>query len=104
MNPDGEDNVDEHITIEQLAYDVANVANDDLGECASFSEQDEDADSVPDVERQLECLAVAKSSLERHSVLSLATRKAFLECQRELRLEKQQSMRQTTIFDHFKAS
>ena len=53
-------------------------------------------------EMQLKCLAVAKASLERRGVLTEACLKAIRDCQRELRLEKQQKLRQTTILDHFR--
>lgn len=107
LNPDGEDDVEDQITIEQLGCEIVSVSDDAVNNNVchheSSQQQEEDEDIIPIFERQLQCLAIVKASLERHSVLSKGIRKAFYEFQRELRLKNQLNMKQTTILNHFKA-
>lgn len=60
----------------------------------------EDETEIPGT--QLKNLTAEKASLERHGRLPEAYRKALLDCQLEIGLEKQQNLRQATVVNHFK--
>ena len=63
------------------------------------SEEDDDSHTT---DEELKGLVVAASALERLGWMDESTRRYFRGCQRELRLAKQSSLRQTSIADHFR--
>lgn len=99
LNPAEEDDVIEELTLEQLGRDVAGTEVEEIEDEVVDQIETEEALSL---EQELQCLAQARSILERHGGLCEAGRKAFSNCQRSLRLEKVASMKQTSILDHFK--
>jgi len=102
LNTDDADDVTEEVTIESLAREIAF----DEQEPDQRAEEDtgviEEEEGDLSAQKTLECLALARSILERHGGLCDVGRNAFSSCQRALRLEKNAAMRQTTILDHFK--
>lgn len=99
LHPDGEDDIEENVGVEELRYEVAGV--DIVTQSSDGEESVEVDDSMMTTAQELECLAIARSILERHGVLGEEGRKAFGTSQRLLREEKRASMVQTKISDHF---
>lgn len=95
--PTEENSVTKEVTLEELGKEIAGVDDPESEE----DEGSEDEELYPNATVQLQSLNAAKATLERHGHLNEDYRKAFYECQRALRLEKQRSMTQTTIEDHF---
>ena len=85
--------------MEELRYEVAGV--DTVAQSSDGEDSVEVDDSMMTTAQELECLAIARSILERHGVLGEEGRKAFGTSQRLLREEKRASMVQTKISDHF---
>lgn len=97
LNQQGENNVTEEVTIEDLSLEVAGI------ECPTDEQESSDSDEdVPaNISAQIQSLSYARSVLQRYGNLTEESSKAIYETQRTLRLEKQQKMTQTTIQEHF---
>ena len=98
LNPEGENEVTEEATLEELGREVAGMEE----ETFQLDEPDPDEEEQMSIEEELACLARARAILERQGELSDSGRMGFSSCQRALRLEKLASMKQTTILDHFR--
>ena len=99
LNADGENDVVQHTTVEDLGREIAGVP--DSASDAELSGDDSEEEELYSVRKQLQSLAIAKETLERHGHLTEACSKAFYNCQHELRLEKQRGLAQTNIEDFF---
>lgn len=98
LNPPEEDEVMEEVNLKDLGLEVAGVSQTE-SEDVGLEEPEEDLAFT--VAQELEFLARARSILESRGELNEVGRKAFSSCQRTLRVEKVESMKQTTIIDHF---
>lgn len=90
--PEGEDIVVvvKQITVKNLVEDnIKNVSDLELFENEKIKEL---KNEVFRAEERLKCLVVAKATQERHVALDQACDQAFTQYQRNLRLQKQESM------------
>lgn len=95
LKPADENNVVETATREEVIRKIAGI-EPDTAPTADAVEQN-DGKEIYSVEQQLECLAIAKVILEHFGSLEQVCVKAFMQCQRELRLHMHRSLKQTTI-------
>ena len=98
LNPPKEDEVMEEVNLKDLGLEVAGVSQN---ESEDVGLEDPEKDLALTVAQELDFLARARSILESRGELNEAGRKVFSSCQPALRVEKVESMKQTTINDHF---
>lgn len=68
-------------------------------QCDQEEEDETDADAgLNRIPGQVKCLGVSNAVCERQEKLTKETERLIIECQRLLRLEKQMSLRQTSIW------
>lgn len=97
--PADEDNVVEEIRKEEVVWDIAGLekgSEDDIEVDGDAEDDNEEDCSVKDL---LRFLANTKMTLERHGLLKSEISNAFSKEQRDLRLERQDKLRQTFISD-----
>ena len=98
LNPHGENDVSESISIEELAKEVANLPDPEVDE----DEAQEDTEvKLPGWTFQHDTLTLARAILESHGQLSEEASEALFKCQRAINAEKAHRMNQTTIEQHF---
>lgn len=98
LNPSGENDVTEKVSLDELAKEVA-----DVSDCESGSEEETEAteDKLPSFSLQLDALSLARAILESHGHLSEEASRALFKSQRAINTEKGRRMNQTTIDSHF---
>lgn len=100
LNPDAHDIIVTQVTFESLVdeiiEDMSDVKlSDDEGIEEFYNEK------VFVVEAYRIRLEVANTSEEMHDMLDLACSQVFVQCQRDLRIQKQASTKKTTIMQYF---
>lgn len=97
-NPCDKKTVREKVKFGDLGWEAATISgNDDEPQRTVELEALEEKIEISGAQPQ--CLVSAIASLESHGGLSDACQKAFLNCHREVRLEKQKKLKQTMITD-----
>lgn len=99
LNPFDEDHVIEEMSLSRLVLSIT-----DTNDCEEEEELYEEAEShvgLYSVKEQLHSLAVTKAIFAREGTVSKEAQNIILERQRVLSLEKQATLRQTSIWYHF---
>ena len=97
LNPVGEDEVTETMTIENQGEFIAGAGG--IEEESQGSDVEEEFYSI---EEELKGLAVTGSVLDRLGRMDKSLQRRLRACQKDLRLERQAALRQSTILDHFR--
>lgn len=86
--------------LEKLAFEVSGIQKNE----GDGLVEDEAEDEISMVTEKLECLSRAKYIFKTRGCLCKAGRKAFSSFHGDLRGKKVASMKQTTIYNHFKTN